>query len=97
MTRWLYDSDGEPVAYFQGEYLFTARGVFVGKLYEDNTIWNGEYIGEIMADDRFVFDERKLKGSRGIPGQPGLPGFAAEPEFKGPFSLPLGFRDVEFR
>ncbi len=97
MTRWLYDSDGEAIAYFQGEYLYSARGEFVGKLYEDNTIWNGDYIGEIMADDRFVFDERQLKASRGIPGRPPLPGFVGEPGFKGPFSIPLGFRDVDIR
>ena len=59
------------------------------------SVWNGDYVGELYADDRLIFDARKLKGTRGIPGMPGLPGFIGEPNFKGPITLPLGFKDVE--
>jgi hypothetical protein len=95
MTRWLYNSDGDPIAFISGTNVFTRRGDFFGKLYEDNSVWNGDYVGELFADDRLIYDGRKLKGSRGIPGMPGLPGFIGEPAFKGPVTIPLGFRDVE--
>lgn len=95
MTRWLYNSDGDPIAFITGTNVFSLHGDFVGKLYEDKSVWNGDYVGELFADDRLIFDGRKLKGSRGIPGIPGLPGFTGEPDFKGPITIPLGFRDVE--
>ena len=95
MARWLYNSDGDPIAFISGTHVFTRRGDFLGKLYEDNSVWNGDYVGELYADDRLIYDARALKGLRGIPGMPGLPAFIGEPGFKGPITLPLGFRDVE--
>jgi hypothetical protein len=95
MERWLYNSDGDPIAFISGTHVFTCRGNFFGKLYEDNTVWNGDYVGELFADDRLIYDARTLKGSRGIPGLPGLPGFIGEPNYKAPVTLPLGYRDVE--
>ncbi len=97
MTRWLYNSDGDPIAFLSGQNVFTHRGDFFGKLYEDNTVWNGDYVGELYAGDRLIFDERRLHGMRGIPGLPGLPEFIGEPEFKGALTLPLGFHDVRIR
>lgn len=95
MVRWLYNSDGDPVAFVSGENVFSARGDFVGKLYPDQQIWNGDYIGEIYADDRLIYNATRLHGTRVFPGMPGLPGFAGEPEFKGSFTVPLGYRDVD--
>lgn len=94
-TRWLYNSDGDAIAYVNGEYVFTPKGSFIGKVYEDNTVWNGEYVGQIMLDDRLFYDTRSLKSMRGIPGLPSLPGFVGEPPYRGPQTVPLGFRDVE--
>ncbi len=96
VMRWLYNSDGDPVAYISNSYVFSPVGEFVGKLYDDQTIWNGEYIGELFSDDRLVYDGRKLHNTRGIPGLPGLPGFIGEPAFRGPVTIPLGFLDVSF-
>ena len=93
--RWLYNSDGDAVAFISGTYIFTPRGSFIGKLYEDNTVWNGDYVGQIMFDDRLFYDIRTLKSSRGIPGLPGLPAFAGEPPYKGPVTVPIGYRDVD--
>lgn len=97
MARWLYNCDGDPIAYVQGENVFSPKGDYAGKLYSDKTVWNGEYIGELFADDRFIFDSRKLRATRKMPGMPGLPGFVGEPNYKGPVTIPLGYRDVEFR
>ncbi len=95
MPRWLYNSDGDPIAFLSGAHVFTRRGDFLGKLYEDNTVYNGEYVGELYADDRLIYDGRVLKTARGIPGMPGLPGFIGEPALKGPVSLPMGFHDID--
>jgi hypothetical protein len=95
MTRWLYNSDGDPIAYIQGTSVYTRLGDFVGKLYADNTVWNGDYVGELFFGDRLIYDGRKLHGSRGIPGLPSLPGFVGDPDFRGPITIPLGFRDVD--
>src|SRR5512146_2886248 len=97
MARWLYNSDGDPIAFISGSNVYSQKGDFFGRLYEDKTVWNGDYVGELFADDRLIYDARKLHGSRGIPGIPGLPSFIGEPDFKGPVTLPLGFRDVEIR
>jgi hypothetical protein len=95
MVRWLYNSDGDPIAFVDRQYVFSARGDFVGRLYEDNQVWNGEYMGEIFADDRLVFNANKLHGSRTLPGFPGLPGFSGEPDFRGPITIPLGYHDLD--
>jgi hypothetical protein len=94
-TRWLYNSDGDPVGYIQNDNVFSLRGDFAGKLYPDNTIWYGDYIGEVWADDRLIADAMKLRGRRPIPSFGGLPSFPGEPEFKGPVTIPLGYRDVD--
>lgn len=96
MTRWLYNSDGDAIAFITNNNVFTPRGDFIGRLYPDNSVWNGDYVGELWADDRLIFDTRALKGSRGIPGTPGLPSFVGDPPFKGPITIPLGFRDIDF-
>lgn len=95
MTRWLFNSDGDPIAFIQGEKVFTTRGDYVGMIYPDKTIWNGDYIGELFADDRIIYNATKLHGNRKMPGLPGLPGFVGDPPFKGPVTIPLGYRDVD--
>ncbi len=96
MTRWLYNSDGDPIAFVSGTSVYTARGEFVGELYEDNTIWNGDYIGQIWGDDRVIHDTRKLFETRGLPSMPTLPGFVGEAPTRGPVTIPRGFSDVDF-
>lgn len=95
MVRWLYNSDGDPVAFISGENVFSPQGNFVGKLYPDQQVWNGEYVGEIYAEDRLIYNAVRLHGTRSLPGLPGLPIFSGEPSYKGPFSLPQGYHDVD--
>ncbi len=94
MARWLYNSDGDPVAFVSGENVFSRRGDFVGKLYPDQQVWNGDYIGELFADDRLIYNAIRLHGTRSLPGLPGLPGHVGEPPYKGPCTLPQGYHDV---
>lgn len=97
MTRWLCNCDGDPIAFVQGEHVFTPQDDYVGKLYSDKLVWNGEYIGELFADDRLIFDTRKLRATRIMPGMPALPGFTGEPEYWGPVTMPIGYQDVDLR
>jgi hypothetical protein len=95
MTRWLYNSDGDAIAFVQRDSVFSLAGDYVGKLEASQQVWNGDYIGEIFADDRLIYDARKLHENRRMPAYPGLPGFSGEPPFKGPATIPLGYHDVE--
>lgn len=95
MVRWLYNSEGEAIANITGSSVFNLRGDFIGKLYDDNQIWNGEYIGEILHDDRLLFNPQRAYGRRSLPGMPCLPGFAGEPRAKEPVMLPTGYHDVD--
>ena len=95
MTRWFYNSDGDPIAFLWKESVFTARGDFVGILYPDNQIWNGDYVGEVFQEERLIYNTRTLFGTRPLPRMPGLPAMAGEPVFRGPITVPLGFRDVD--
>jgi hypothetical protein len=95
MTRWLYNSDGDPIAFIQGDNVFSSRGDFVGKLFPDKSVWNGEYIGELFGDDRLIYNATKLHENRKLPGLPGLPGFFGEASFKSPLTIPLGYRDLD--
>jgi len=94
MIRWLYNSEGDAVAFVTGMNVFNLRGDFIGRLYEDNQVWNGDYIGEVYRDDRLVFNPKRVFERRSLPGMPGLPGFAGEPRTKEPVSLPSGFHDI---
>ncbi|MBE0700013.1 MAG: hypothetical protein IH586_24060 [Anaerolineaceae bacterium] len=97
MTRWLYNSDGDPIAFIQGDNVFTTQGDFFGKIYPDQQVWNGDYLGELFADDRLIYNATKLHGNRKMPGLAGLPAYFGEPPFKGPVTIPLGYRDVDIR
>jgi hypothetical protein len=96
MTRWLFNSDGDAIGFISGRSIYSPKGDFIGRLYEDNTIYNGNYLGELWGDDRVIFDTRKAFDRRGLPGMPTLPGFIGEPPFKGPVTLPPYYRDVDF-
>lgn len=95
MVRWLYNSEGDAVAFVTGSNVFNLAGNFIGKLYEDNQIWNGEYIGEVYGDDRLIYNPQRMFGRRPLPGLPSLPGFAGEPRTKEPVMLPSGCHDVD--
>jgi hypothetical protein len=97
MGRWFYNSDGDPIAFVMGSSVFSRRGEFVGSLTSDNHVWNGDYIGELFADDRLIFNANTLHGRRPMPGLPPLPGHIGEPGFRGPVTIPLGYHDVDLK
>ena len=94
MTRWLYSSRGEPIAFVNGEDVFSSSGRYVGRL-DGNEVWHGRYIGEVVDDDRFLRRRGKGgvdRGRGGIPGSPGVPG---RPGNKGGHGLPGSYEDIE--
>jgi hypothetical protein len=61
MASWLFNSSGIPIAFVDGNNVFSAVGEFVGRL-DGNEVWNGGYIGEIVRD---VYLLHKTQPSRG--------------------------------
>lgn len=94
MATWLYGSSGTPVAFMQGDRVFSRYGHFIGRL-DGDEVWHGRYIGEILRGDRLLHDTRKGLVIRGTPGVPGTPGIPGLPAMKAAIMLPPGFRDVE--
>ncbi len=94
MSKWLYNSNGDPIVFISNGRVFSKSGKYIGKL-ENNEVWHGEYKGEIYKDDRFVYKTDKgdvMRGTPGTPGTPGIPGIAGN---KGAIRLPRNYRDVE--
>ena len=58
-------------------------------------MWHGSYKGEIVNDDRFVFNRSKGSVVKGTPGTPGTPGVPGRPGSKGSIGLASKYRDVD--
>jgi hypothetical protein len=95
-TRWLFDSQGRPVAFVdQGAHVFTADGRFFGRIEADAEVWHLRYRGEIVDDDRLLFDPDKHRGIvRPHGGTPARPLFVTPPPPQAAVSLPHRLRDV---
>lgn len=91
--RWLYNSGGQPIAYVDGENVFSSSGRFVGRL-SGNEVWHGAYIGEIVNGDRLLRRTYSSTTIRGIPGIPGTPGIPGRPGNIGVIGIPGGYEDV---
>jgi hypothetical protein len=94
MSQWLYNAKGRPVAFVSGDCVYSRRGRFVGRL-EGSEVWHGRYKGEIVQDDRFLYDRSKGSVVRGTPGTPGSPGVPGMPGNTGAIGLTSRYRDVE--
>lgn len=58
-ARWLFSMRGRPIAFVLSRSVFLPSGAFLGRLDDDDELWNGSYIGEIVPRDRLVRDDRK--------------------------------------
>lgn len=94
MAQWLFDSSGTPIAFINGDKVFSESGSFIGRL-DGDEIWHGEYKGEIVKGDRLLYKTSKGSVIRGMPGTPGIPGIPGTPGSKGSIGLPGGYRDVD--
>ena len=93
MPRWLFSSDGRPVAYLVGDEVFSCSDQYLGKL-TGTEIWNGDYVGEILGGERLARKRVAPALSNGHFGLPGTPGSPGRPGARGIFFLPLGYDDV---
>ena len=94
MFKWLYNSDGDGVAFIYGNNVFTENSDFLGELH-GKEIWNGEYIGEILGEDRIcrkALPPLHLKGLTALPPLPPLPPLAA---LKPPILFPVTHEDLK--
>lgn len=94
MAQWLYDSTGSPIAFINGDKVFSRSGHFIGRL-DGNEVWHGSYKGEIIKSDRFLYKTSRSTIIRGTPGTPGTPGIPGMPGTKGGISVPTGYRDID--
>jgi len=94
MAKWLYNLHGHPIAFVNGDKVFSKNGSFIGRL-DGNEVWHGSYKGEIVNDDGFVFNRSKGSVVKGTPGTPGTPGVPGRPGSKGSIGLASKYRDVD--
>jgi hypothetical protein len=97
--RWLFDSRGKPIAFAdEGGHVFTADGRFFGRIAEHSEAWHGRYRGEIVPDDRLLFDPTKHRGTtRGHGGTPGRPLGVSRPPARAAIRPPGRLCDAELR
>ena len=77
MANFIYDQLGNPVAFTEGEFIFSILGQAIGQI-RDTHIHkiSGEYVGELYQDlvvDMNIGDLSNI-GHRGDPGNPGFKG-----------------------
>ncbi len=95
MGKWLYSTQGKPIAFVKEEEVFTCDGRRIGKL-EGKKVTNKGYIGEIVRDYYFVRNIQELQGQR--PPTENLQHESIK-EVAGcmpPVSLPWGYTDLRF-
>ena len=96
--NYLYNSNGEYIAFKVGKYIFNNTNTWIGWLpWSNNEIVNkeGEYIGTIFNDRIFSFSRRNIREHPGYISFPGHPGYIKDPGFGGCTSLPPFASDVD--
>ena len=58
MAKWLYNSRGNRIAFINEDRVFSRSGRFIGRL-DGDEVWHGSYKGEIVKDNRFLYNTRK--------------------------------------
>jgi hypothetical protein len=94
MLQPLFNSKGRPIAYINDDKLFKYDGKFLGWL-EDGEVWNGRYLGEIVGENRLLFQEAKDGTERPLLETPFSPGMPYPPWGVSSCALPEGFRDLK--
>jgi len=95
LTPFLVYAIGQPVAFISGKNVFSRSGRFVGLL-DGKEVWHGSYKGEIVKQNRFLYNTTKgsvIRGTPGIPGSPGIPGI---PGSKVPLAFLVGIATLNW-
>jgi hypothetical protein len=103
LTRWLYDSMGNPIAFLYGKHVISRQGKFIGSMVDSMIVWgegegegdHAQYKGEV-EDDRLVFREELRTAPKYITiKQPALPRVPSQiPGPKAAISLRQELRDL---
>jgi hypothetical protein len=94
MSTWLFNSRGHPVVFVDQGNVYTKSLKFVGRL-DGNEVWNTQYVGEIVKDNRFLYNIRKGMKVKPTHGLPTLPKVPRLPTTTAPIAMPSGYKDVE--
>jgi hypothetical protein len=99
LTEWLYDSQGNPIAFNALGNIVSRNGQFIGDIRgyfpPRQDIWHGHYKGEIVEGNRFLRADPAPTNDRGGSAPPHLPQVPRCPDAIGPINLPAGYKDVE--
>ncbi len=96
LTTWLYDSNGNPIA-FESLGLFVSRnGECVGSRCRKTEVWRGgSYFGEVIEGNRLLYRAMPpTENPGGINDPPPLPEPGTLPPSIEPITLPDGYRDI---
>jgi len=97
-THYLFNSNGDWIAFIEGKYVYDTDGEWIGWLaWGDADVANvdGEYLGTITDGNRlYYFTKHPYRGYPGYPGYPGHPGYPGYPGYAGYDPLPSGANDV---
>ncbi|MCU0571085.1 MAG: hypothetical protein MUF49_31535 [Oculatellaceae cyanobacterium Prado106] len=98
-TQYLFNSQGQWIAFRLGSYVFNTEGKWIGWLpwsEPDVMDVSGNYLGTIYPGNRFY---RKAihphSGYPGYPGYPHHPGYPGYPGYSGHSPLPPGVEDLQ--
>lgn len=99
MVNFLFNSRGQHIANEKDGQLHSTKGLNIGHYRENEQIFidmNGRYLGEIVQDDRLVYNRNSPYRSMnfGIYGNHGNIGNYGNPGNCGIVSLPSGFEDI---
>jgi hypothetical protein len=93
MWKWLYNSQGKPIAFAYREFVFSKRGRYLGILSKDQ-VWNGEYVGSIVNDDVLLYQIDHPTEVKDAPSPQSCPGVPSPPGDRRATGVQTGFRDV---
>jgi len=95
MNKWLFNSQGLPIAFVENDDVFTADRKYIGEVINDE-VYNVAYKGEVCPDDRLYFNPSKTnKFVWGIPPIPIIPTVHYTPYRRNSVFLPHGLIDIE--
>jgi len=96
LTKWLYDSKGNPIA-FESLGLFVSRsGEFLGSRCRKTEVWRDSYRGEVVGGNRLLYRvSPPTERPGGTVDPPPLPRPGTIPPKIAPMQIPDGYRNVE--
>ncbi len=94
-TLYLFNSEGEWVAFREGKYVFNVEAEWIGWNDADVADRDGKYLGTVTHGNRlYYFSNHPYRGNPGHPAYPGRPGY---PGHTGYDSLPSDAKNAKIK